>query len=782
MSQQIQKGIAMALAGLGAFTLVLVASACQATTPVASDARPVDAPARSGGAAPRVEKPVAQAVPTPTRTPLQIVSRRASYDRVSPEVAREKGCLSCHDGIEDINPKMTAAWGADRKCEVCHKGQPQATTKDEAHRGMYANPGDLRVVSETCGQCHDDAGVIRRDVEGLIPGVVRQSRVVSAGERNHVPRVLRSLMATAAGEIAATRFLWGAQDSIGPLFATRPISAINTISPTVAIGDRRQGVETSRLQATLTTPFLQQLPPANYSDADNLLRNFCLKCHLWTEGEPKPGLHRSSGCSACHVIYEDDGLSKSGDATIPKNAPSHPAKHQITAKVPTAQCLRCHNDGGGRLGLNFVGLIPAHASATPLQPDGSPQAPKFGINTLPVRPDVHFEKGMHCIDCHTSKELHGDGNLYARKENEVRISCETCHGTTTSPPTLADNQGEPLKNLYRSGAEVVLVGKIDGQRHFVTQLDKVARRGSLPLAMRIPAHVQEPGTSPRLRLECSACHSRSTPQCFGCHLKRDDRQMAPVDWVAGIGEGVEPKPSQGLWSGELIYTRWEDPPLGVNSRGRVSPFVPGGQVLFSRIGPNGEVLSLNQALEIGAGSGGKALAFAMNPISPHATTKQARSCESCHSNPRALGLGSEVPLMRERGWNVDLPFDRMVDEEGRPTQLTTHERARPFDKAELERIDRTSDCMSCHKDMDNAQIWEQVVRRTGQAKTPRDHQDIINWIFKGGALNGPPAPSPASTIRPGPASGPGPATITSPTTIDAAPRTVPPTPGPQQLR
>ncbi|MBI4321920.1 MAG: hypothetical protein HY675_25780, partial [Chloroflexi bacterium] len=410
---------------------------------------------------------------------------------VSRELAEAKGCLSCHDGIEDINPKMTEAGAT---CVTCHRGNPLATNDAEAHQGMFANPGDLRVVEQTCGQCHSNKGSI--------------SQVVSAGERNHVPRVLRSLMATAAGEIAATRFLWGAQNSLTPLFATRPISAINTISPTAAVGDRRQSVETSPLQASVTTLSLQQLPPANYSDADNLLRNFCLKCHLWTKGEPKPGLHRSSGCSACHVIYDDDGLSKSGDPTIPKNAPSHPAKHQITAKVPTAQCLRCHNDGGGRIGLNFVGLIPAHSSATPLQPDGSPQAPKFGINTLPVRSDVHFEKGMHCIDCHISKELHGDGNLYARKENEVRISCETCHGTATSPPTLADNQGQPLKNLYRSGAEVVLVGKIDGQRHFVTQLDKVARRGSLPLAMRIPAHVQEPGTSPRLRLECSACHSR----------------------------------------------------------------------------------------------------------------------------------------------------------------------------------------------------------------------------------------------------------------------------------
>ncbi|MBI4322629.1 MAG: hypothetical protein HY675_29410 [Chloroflexi bacterium] len=151
--------------------------------------------------------------------------------------------------------------------------------------------------------------------------------------------------------------------------------------------------------------------------------------------------------------------------------------------------------------------------------------------------------------------------------------------------------------------------------------------------------------------------------------------------------------------------------------------------MFSRIGPNGEVLSLNQALEIGAGSGGKALAFAMNPISPHATTKQARSCESCHSNPRALGLGSEVPLMRERGWNVDLPFDRMVDEEGNQLQQTSHIGARAFTKREQERISKDNSCEGCHREMDSLTFWQQVIDANGLASTTKLHEDILNKIF-----------------------------------------------------
>ena len=70
-----------------------------------------------------------------------------------------------------------------------------------------------------------------------------------------------------------------------------------------------------------------------------------------------PGDYRSSGCTACHVVYANDrqplhsgsyaqygntGLSQSGDPTIPKNEKGHPLQHQFTRAVPTSQCMSCH--------------------------------------------------------------------------------------------------------------------------------------------------------------------------------------------------------------------------------------------------------------------------------------------------------------------------------------------------------------------------------------------------------------------------------------------------------
>ncbi|MFQ6063396.1 MAG: hypothetical protein ACE5KT_05720 [Methanosarcinales archaeon] len=36
---------------------------------------------------------------------------------------------------------------------------------------------------------------------------------------------------------------------------------------------------------------------------------------------------------------------------------------------------------------------------------------------------------MEGIDCHTSQDMHGDGNLYSKKKHYVEIECEDCHGT-----------------------------------------------------------------------------------------------------------------------------------------------------------------------------------------------------------------------------------------------------------------------------------------------------------------------------------------------------------------
>ena len=93
---------------------------------------------------------------------------------VSAELAAEKGCTSCHDGIEDFTQgammeaikAMGPDYGDPEGCVVCHGGTPTATTVEAAHAGspgdladfgphtFYPDPGALWVSDRSCGQCH----------------------------------------------------------------------------------------------------------------------------------------------------------------------------------------------------------------------------------------------------------------------------------------------------------------------------------------------------------------------------------------------------------------------------------------------------------------------------------------------------------------------------------------------------------------------------------------------------------------------------------------------------
>jgi hypothetical protein len=85
-----------------------------------------------------------------------------------------------------------------------------------------------------------------------------------------------------------------------------------------------------------------------------------------------PGDYRSSGCTACHVIYANDrdpkhsafynsagnrGMSQSADASIPKDESGHPIKHQLTSRIPTSQCMICHMHPGENMVASYLGLM-----------------------------------------------------------------------------------------------------------------------------------------------------------------------------------------------------------------------------------------------------------------------------------------------------------------------------------------------------------------------------------------------------------------------------------------
>jgi hypothetical protein len=87
--------------------------------------------------------------------------------------------------------------------------------------------------------------------------------------------------------------------------------------------------------------------------------------------------------------------------------------------------------------------------------------------------DVHFEKGMKCLDCHTSREMHGDGKEYDsfQQAGAMDARCETCHTELT---TIESHQ-------------------VHGNK-----------------------------------LSCNSCHVRNIPTCYNCHFDTDTNKGKSV--------------------------------------------------------------------------------------------------------------------------------------------------------------------------------------------------------------------------------------------------------------
>ncbi len=86
----------------------------------------------------------------------------------------------------------------------------------------------------------------------------------------------------------------------------------------------------------------------------------------------QPGDYRSSGCTACHVVYANDrspvnsaqyasagnrGLSQTTDPMIPKDESGHPISHTLTRSIPTSQCIVCHMHPGTNVVTTYTGFM-----------------------------------------------------------------------------------------------------------------------------------------------------------------------------------------------------------------------------------------------------------------------------------------------------------------------------------------------------------------------------------------------------------------------------------------
>lgn len=346
--------------------------------------------------------------------------------------AQLEGCVKCHNNIEPMH-RYTANGDVFEKikdgkdaqgltCTACHGGNPAATTAKDAHvqpkfpkewgckNGecssknpersntllakeskefvRFINPGDFRVVSQACGECHSD-----------------ENKAAS-----------RSMMAHGA-------MLWGAALYNNGGFHLKDTNFGESYNadgnPQMLIQQPAPTREQQAFKGWLSS--IEPLPRWELSQPGNILRVFERGGKRRLEvgnpdkeeenGKPDKGLsprglgtnnrtdpvylglqktrlldptlnflgtndhagdYRSAGCTACHVVYANDtsvaasaqyasagnqGFSQSADEKIPKRESGHPIKHQFTSQIPTQQCMTCHMHPGTNMVATYLGRM-----------------------------------------------------------------------------------------------------------------------------------------------------------------------------------------------------------------------------------------------------------------------------------------------------------------------------------------------------------------------------------------------------------------------------------------
>jgi hypothetical protein len=351
--------------------------------------------------------------------------------RQTPALAAfQEGCVTCHGQIEPMHETKTARLedgkdGQKLSCTFCHGGNPsEKTNKELAHvqprfpdewkrNGLrtasnpertntllakesrefvrFVNPGDLRVASQTCGSCH----------------------------QTETANVSNSMMRHGA-------MLWGAALYNNGGFPIKDTRFGESYSDETGAPERliQQGdLKPEQMVLRGILPYLDPLPRWEISQPGNVLRVFerggkrRLEVGLPDKDEdagrpdkglsPRgfgtaqrtdpvylglqktrlldptlnflgtndhPGDYRSSGCTACHVIYANDssaihsgkeyaqfgnqGTPRTADKSFDnlRNEPGHPIRHRLTRSIPTSQCMVCHMHPGTNMVSTYLGL------------------------------------------------------------------------------------------------------------------------------------------------------------------------------------------------------------------------------------------------------------------------------------------------------------------------------------------------------------------------------------------------------------------------------------------
>ncbi len=534
-----------------------------------------------------VSSAAAQSAPVPFPMPPELQGVDLNRQSDAEVRAKSAACLECHQGARDPHEKGTVHLG----CTDCHGGGPSGhqvgprtcpiappTRNPQVWRTSanpvrsytvlnhespefirFVNPGDFRISHISCGtaNCH--------------PQIVQQ---------NHKSMMTHGCM------------LWGAalynngavpykMPRHGEFYSMTGAPLRGQTVPPPSVFEIHRGV----------IPYLDPLPRFENTQPGNLLRIFERGGQFRNEvglpnvfeepGRPiltrlsvrglgtenrtdptmlglqktrlfdptlnflgtndQPGDYRSSGCTACHMIYANDrdpvhsgpyahygnaGTASARaedrpDPTIPKDEPGHPIRHRFAPgnAIPTSQCMVCHIHPGTNVMNSYVGYMwwDEETDGEFMYPkkEKHPTAEQF-IRSLEANPDETAARGnwsdpeflarLYELNPALSQthfaDFHGHGWPFRavfkrdRKGNAVDLYGQPV-GELTWPKRKAAVE-MPLKVMeqYRGEASA-------------TRTEKERRQQEAHLRAGVPVHLLD-------------IHAEKGMHCVDCHFIQDE--------------------------------------------------------------------------------------------------------------------------------------------------------------------------------------------------------------------------------------------------------------------
>jgi hypothetical protein len=288
-----------------------------------------------------------------------------------------------------VRPRFPDEWQRDGKSTGANPERTNTLLARESWEYVrFVNPGDLRVAEKTCGgECHaiEQKGVARSMMthgamlwgaalynNGGFP--IKDARFGESYSQTGAPQRLIQTP-TPNAEEKRTKGLLEFLDPIPRWEISQPGNVLRVFERG---GKRRLEVGLPDKDEDPGKPD-KGLSPRGFGSSNRtdpvylgLQKTRLLDPTLNFLGtNDHPGDFRSSGCTACHVIYANDrdpahsafyakggnmGRSQSADSSIPKDESGHPLKHQFTNQIPTSQCMVCHMHPGTNMVATYLGM------------------------------------------------------------------------------------------------------------------------------------------------------------------------------------------------------------------------------------------------------------------------------------------------------------------------------------------------------------------------------------------------------------------------------------------